>query len=868
MSEHSNSSSDPTSFNANTLPTSSLADDAADRVQNMSLNQSGDRIPPQSTLVGQQPSIMAQDFRRPSFQTHAALPPHLQHFRPVVNPQGSYQHPPHLVRSGSPVLVPIANPSPDALRHGTGLRLSSALHPSSQHMQVWPSDRGNGGHLVRPPANQTGLLMRARPYYAHPPYPPMQSVHPSNNQGLSTVSDPVPGALSNGSQPIGHQPSHTLIPSQSMPHLAMAYVHGQPRSFPLQGQPHAQVLPPGALPPQQLAHVRPLNDDANPQHQIYWEPRPSFRSHPMPHLQQPSPRPYLPYPSSSSSDHNLTTKGNNVEPIVASTLNSVNDPSYQNGVSENTHLSDSHQQMDPVLSSPHHNSDSPKTDSSSPFPTSSTSQSTSFPHAVYSDASASMAMGASRESVLSVDSSAGAIQGNQTSIDNTLSYSAQDQSHSGPSKYAYHKKQHSFPSPGVYWNPIHAIKSQARNDSDNTSIQSNATSQPSLNTVDKTVSAPGNESLETMRQNAKRSKDPHTYLTFAKHLIKISEGLPQKLAHLSPKRIRKNQDVLNQEALKWLSESAKSSFGKLGLPEALFILADCYGSGALGLAIDHDKAFSNYSQAAKQNHPAATYRVAVSFEVGAGTRRNTDRAIEYYRRAAKLGDTAAMFKLGMIQIYGTLGQQQNPREGVTLLKRAAEQADETSPNALHELAILYEGEIPGITNVIIPDPAYSHELLTQSAKLGYAPSQYKLGLCHEYGNLGVPIDPRRSIAWYTKAAEQGDPDAELALSGWYLTGADGILKQSDQEAYLWARKAADKGLAKAEYAVGYFVEHGVGIRSDMDEARKWYMRSAGQGNKRAIQRLKDFVVRNQQDANKSIVRNFRKTADSSDCSVM
>ncbi|KAJ1332195.1 hypothetical protein BSLG_009011 [Batrachochytrium salamandrivorans] len=417
-------------------------------------------------------------------------------------------------------------------------------------------------------------------------------------------------------------------------------------------------------------------------------------------------------------------------------------------------------------------------------------------------------------------------------------------------------------------NPVRALQSRERNDSDNISIQSDNTHVSSITAIDTIVSASEGESLETMRQNARRGKDPHAYLDFAKHLIRISEDLPRRLAHLSQKRISKNQNVLNQEAVKWLTEASKSSFGKLGLPEALFILADCYGSGSLGLAIDHDKAFYNYSQASKQNHAAATYRVAVSFEVGAGARRNADRAVEYYRRAAKLGDTAAMFKLGMIQLYGTLGQQQNPREGVTLLKRAAEQADDTTPNVLHELATLYEGNIPGITNVIIPDPAYSHELLSQSAKLGYAPSQYKLGLCHEYGNLGVPIDPRRSIAWYTKAAEQGDPDAELALSGWYLTGAEGILSQSDQEAFLWARKAADKGLAKAEYAVGYFVEHGVGVRSDIEDARKWYMRAAGQGNKRAIQRLKEFTVRTKANASASTARDFRKAVDSSDCTVM
>lgn len=46
------------------------------------------------------------------------------------------------------------------------------------------------------------------------------------------------------------------------------------------------------------------------------------------------------------------------------------------------------------------------------------------------------------------------------------------------------------------------------------------------------------------------------------------------------------------------------------------------------------------------------------------------------------------------------------------------------------------------------------------------------------------------VSWYT--------DHGLSLAD----KAEGVLKQSDQEAYLWGRKAANKGLAKAEYAVG------------------------------------------------------------------
>jgi len=143
-------------------------------------------------------------------------------------------------------------------------------------------------------------------------------------------------------------------------------------------------------------------------------------------------------------------------------------------------------------------------------------------------------------------------------------------------------------------------------------------------------------------------------------------------------------------------------------------------------------------------------------------------------------------------------------------------------------------------SVVIHDDTYAKELFTRAAQFGYTPSQYKLGQCYEYGTVACPVDPRRSIAWYTKAAEKGDPEAELALSGWYLTGSEGVLKQSDSEAYLWARRAANKGLSKAEYAVGYYAEVGIGVKQDMDLAKRWYMRAAAQGNKRAMNRLTEL----------------------------
>ncbi|KAK9720930.1 hypothetical protein K7432_003804 [Basidiobolus ranarum] len=366
---------------------------------------------------------------------------------------------------------------------------------------------------------------------------------------------------------------------------------------------------------------------------------------------------------------------------------------------------------------------------------------------------------------------------------------------------------------------------------------------------------PQGNTLEQYRINAKKSNDPSIQFDFAKYLIETAASL-----EVTDKASEKTKKTLMAEALKWIKRLATQGMGigRPAYPEAQFFLANCYGTEALGVAVDHEKAFNLYVQASKQNHPEATYRAAVCYEVGAGTKRDYSRAVQFFRKAAILGDTAAMYKLGMTLLKGLLNQNPNPREAITWLKRAAANADAENPHALHELGLCYEKE--GIPS-IIPDESYARELYTQAAQLGYAPSQFKLGSCYEYGTITCPVDPRRSIAWYTRAAEQGDPEAELALSGWYLTGAEAILKQSDTEAYLWARKAADKGLAKAEYAVGYYSEVGIGVRQDLDEARKWYMRAAAQGNKRAMQRLAELKKFGASSGQKQTISRDKQNSD-------
>ena len=79
--------------------------------------------------------------------------------------------------------------------------------------------------------------------------------------------------------------------------------------------------------------------------------------------------------------------------------------------------------------------------------------------------------------------------------------------------------------------------------------------------------------------------------------------------------------------------------------------------------------------------------------------------------------------------------------------------------------------------------------------------------------------------------------AQMALCAWYMVGIEPLLEKDENEAYEWAKKAAESGLPKAEYAVGYFTEMGIGCRRDPLEANVWYVQAADHGDERAKHRI-------------------------------
>jgi TPR repeat protein len=267
---------------------------------------------------------------------------------------------------------------------------------------------------------------------------------------------------------------------------------------------------------------------------------------------------------------------------------------------------------------------------------------------------------------------------------------------------------------------------------------------------------PGNQALllshertlELYRANAKKTQDPDLQFEFAVFMIDASKSLP--IPEHTPgnllvveKAMEKREDLI-KEATSLLKRLADR-----GHPASQYFLADCFanGIGTVKNKQDFDRAYPLFVLAAKHGHPDAAYRAGTCCENGWGCRRESAKALTFFRKAGAALHPGAMYRLGIAELNGELGLSKSPKEGVKWLKRSAEHATAEFPHALHELALLHER---GIDNVLFVDYEYSTELLAQAAELGYAPSAYRLGECYEYGKMGCPQDPALSIHYYVR----------------------------------------------------------------------------------------------------------------------
>ncbi|GAW15999.1 hypothetical protein ANO14919_054210 [Xylariales sp. No.14919] len=367
---------------------------------------------------------------------------------------------------------------------------------------------------------------------------------------------------------------------------------------------------------------------------------------------------------------------------------------------------------------------------------------------------------------------------------------------------------------------------------DNSYLRNNVGNNASLLSTQKT--------LEMYRQNVKKTNDFSIQYSFAVFLISTAQE--QGLDYNEPPRRKSSSKQGSQtggvdSSPTELIREAKSILTRLangGYPFAQYYLADGYASGLFNKGKeDYNAAFPLFVLAAKHGHAESAYRAGLCYEFGWGCRKDPAKAVQFLRTAASKNHPGAMTRLGKACLSGDLGENRY-REGVKWLKRATETADAMYNSAPYHLGMMYE---TGYGDDIFKDESYAAELFTQAAELGHPEAGYRMGDAYEHGKLDCPRDPALSVHFYTGAAERGHAAAMMGLCAWYLVGADPILEKDEEEAYEWARRSAELDFVKAQYAVGYFTEMGIGCRRDILEANVWYVKAADAGDERAKQRL-------------------------------
>jgi TPR repeat protein len=141
---------------------------------------------------------------------------------------------------------------------------------------------------------------------------------------------------------------------------------------------------------------------------------------------------------------------------------------------------------------------------------------------------------------------------------------------------------------------------------------------------------------------------------------------------------------------------------------------------------------------------------------------------------------------------------------------------------------------PAISAEAKPDtleerPASLAEVQTKAAK-GFVKQELELAADYFVGR-GVPKDLTQSAYWYRKAADQGNPPAQLYLGYMYTVGMG--VPQDKAEAVRWYRRASSSNYPEAKVNLAALYMRGDGVKQDPQEALRLLKSADEKGDGRA-----------------------------------
>lgn len=263
----------------------------------------------------------------------------------------------------------------------------------------------------------------------------------------------------------------------------------------------------------------------------------------------------------------------------------------------------------------------------------------------------------------------------------------------------------------------------------------------------------------------------------------------------------------------------------------------------------YKEALKNYEALARLDNVDAIVMVAQMYLDGKGTAKDQKKAIDYLHKAAQLGSTEAMTKLG--KLYYASGFVNRTCLGRDYQKahawfvKAGKNAD-----ALDALGHMYKEGLGVEKNEQLAHKYFDEwiSLYASKAQAGDKEAQFQLGNFYLDG-LHHSSNEELALQWLEKSAEQDYIPALEILAPIYLYGGEKIQAMPDKAQKLYARlielykKEALDGKVDSMIALSSIYSIGTGVERDLEMSVKYLLDAYNKESIEACEILADLVER-------------------------
>ena len=261
-------------------------------------------------------------------------------------------------------------------------------------------------------------------------------------------------------------------------------------------------------------------------------------------------------------------------------------------------------------------------------------------------------------------------------------------------------------------------------------------------------------------------------------------------------------------------------------------------SRVLSIAGRDEEARRYGEKAADMGHPAAQYDLAIRLLKGGDTTRveykdrvvyelplgreatpDQQKAVFWLSHAAEQNVAYAQNILGMFYERGGAGLPQDEAQAVRWYRKAAEQG---LPEAQFRLGGYY-----------LDGKGVPQDFAKAAEWFGRAATNFSAGEDKDQAKNLSSLAAK--FAKLVERAEGGDVRAQTFVGMLYATGGPFSSLNDFKKSVKWLSKAARQGDAQAQYWLARWYLHGQGVEKDLGVALKWFSKAAQQGHTEAIE---------------------------------